>query len=188
MSEDPNIGSTRIGDTPMGGPGTGDPNIGVTTVEANEHRAQVRPYDATPLIDLHPGTIACSFCGNNRFRRSRLRFHDLKELVLLRFPLRCTRCSQRQYNDFAIAWLSYPPKSHGPRLAQGSETWQSWTEGSFDGPSQRPLSTAIGTRAQRLTPPVAQAPPPVAPAPHTTPRTGPPPSSVPSRPRGDGIW
>jgi hypothetical protein len=131
--------------------GHGDPRIGVTTVEASERRHLVQPYDDQPVLELATGVVACLFCGNNRFRRSRLRFSDLGELLLLRYPLRCTRCGQRQYNSIHIAFLSFAPRSTNVRQAQGTDTWQNWTGPANSGQRvARPLSTAIGPRAQRL--------------------------------------
>jgi len=157
----------------------GDPNIAVTTVESNPDKANVKPYEATPLVELREGSIACAFCGNNVFRRSRVRFHDLRELSFLRYPVRCTRCSQRQYQDFVIGRLALPPKTHGPRLATGNETWSSWTQQDPDVPtSVRPMTTAMGPRAQRLAPPISPAP------------AAAPPRNIPSRKSNEdnGIW
>lgn len=147
-----------------------DSHIAVTTVEPNETKAVVKPYTASPRVELHGGTVACGFCGNTRFRRSRLRFHDIRELLLLRCPVRCTRCGQRQYNSYAVAGLALPQKTHGPRLAKGSETWKSWTEQNISGQHfSQPKSTAIDPRAEQLDAPVPRPARP-APAAQTPPR------------------
>ena len=128
-----------------------DRSIGVTTVEANDRRHLVRPYDDRPVVELAEGVVGCPHCGNPRFRRSRLRFTDFTELLMLRYPVRCTRCGQRQYTDFNVAMLSFPPRSLGAKTAEGQDTWQNWTDPSL--PSQavsRPLSTALGPRARNL--------------------------------------
>lgn len=63
---------------------------------------------ASAVMDVPDGVIACSFCANTRFRRSRVRMYDLKEILLLRYPLRCTRCNQRQYGSYFTAGISLP--------------------------------------------------------------------------------
>ena len=52
--------------------------------------------------------IQCKFCVGDKFRRSRVRAGDLKYLVLMRYPVRCLRCSQRQWLSFTIAAISVP--------------------------------------------------------------------------------
>ena len=44
-------------------------------------------------------SINCNFCGQSQFRPSRFRFSssDLSHVLVLRFPVRCMRCSQRTY-------------------------------------------------------------------------------------------
>ena len=153
-----------------------DKSIGVTTVETNDRRHLVQPYTERPVVELAEGVVACPFCGNPRFRRSRLRFADMAEILMLRYPVRCTRCSQRQFTDFNIAMLSYPPKRTGARAAEGSDTWKNWTDPSLPGqPVARPLSTALGPRARNLDAsarPTRPAPPP----------------RIPSRKEDSGIW
>jgi hypothetical protein len=128
-------------------------HIGVTTVEPNDRRHLVTPYDDKALLKLGAGVVACTFCGHARFRRSRLRFNDLLELLMLRYPLRCMRCSQRQYNTVNVAMMSIPPRSANGRMttdAPGS-SWQSWTDPSTRGQFvARPLSTAQNPQAKRL--------------------------------------
>ena len=123
----------------------------VTTVVENIHRPSVEPYAASPLLDIPEGVIACQYCGNTRFRRSRVRIFDLREVLLLRYPMRCMRCNQRQYGSYLTAGLALAPKTHGPRIARGSETWKAWTEQELVGTElQRPMSTAVGTKATKL--------------------------------------
>ena len=126
----------------------------VTTVEENAWKAHIEPYSAAPTMDVAPGVIGCLFCANTKFRRSRVRIHDLRELLLLRYPMRCMRCNQRQYGYFLTAGMALPPRSQGARLAHGKETWKAWTESEMNGHSlQRPMTTSIGTRATKLQPP-----------------------------------
>jgi hypothetical protein len=128
-----------------------DPDIAVTTVEPVTSKADVSGYHEHPVVELAPGVLACEFCGYNRFRRSRFRFTDVFELLRLRFPMRCMRCSQRSYHDVNLALLSVGPKAIGTRVATGIETWQNWTTSTPEKPiTTRPMTTALGTRAQRL--------------------------------------
>lgn len=52
--------------------------------------------------------IRCQFCVGQKFRRSRLRSDDFRSLLLMRYPVRCLRCSQRQMVSFTIAGISLP--------------------------------------------------------------------------------
>lgn len=52
--------------------------------------------------------IQCQFCVGRNFRRSRWRKGDLKQLLLMRYPVRCLRCSQRQWVSFSVAGISLP--------------------------------------------------------------------------------
>ena len=115
------------------------------------------------LLDIPEGVIACQFCGFTRFRRSRVRFGDLSEFALLRLPVRCMRCNQRQYQAVLTSALATGVKSHGPRLATGRDTWKDWTEQEMDSKMYRPMSTALGPRATKLRSPRGSAPlpPPV---------------------------
>ena len=61
------------------------------------------------LERMHHGTpIQCQFCVGQKFRRSRLRGADIRQLLLMRYPVRCTRCSQRQTVSFTVAGVSVP--------------------------------------------------------------------------------
>ena len=61
------------------------------------------------LERMHHGTpIQCQFCVGQKFRRSRLRAADIRQLLLMRYPVRCTRCSQRQTVSFTVAGVSIP--------------------------------------------------------------------------------
>ena len=50
--------------------------------------------------------VRCQFCIGQSFRRSRLRADDLRSLFLMRYPVRCLRCSQRQLVSFTLAGIS----------------------------------------------------------------------------------
>ncbi len=61
------------------------------------------------LKRMHSGIpIQCQFCVGQLFRRSRLRAADLSTLLLMRYPVRCVRCAQRQAVSFTVAGISVP--------------------------------------------------------------------------------
>lgn len=102
-----------------------------------EHLAAARM--AAPMREQSAGLIACPFCGNRRFRRSRFRSEDLLHLAVLRYPLRCTRCNQRQYGTFAAAGLAEPRRNMRREAVRSRNTWKDWTGGETASSSGRPL-------------------------------------------------
>lgn len=79
-----------------------------------------RPTPAQPHPVLSPNPslgvpIRCQFCVGQRFRRSRLRAADLKHLLLMRYPVRCLFCSQRQMVSFTVAGVSLPSHVSQPK-------------------------------------------------------------------------
>lgn len=52
--------------------------------------------------------IQCQFCVGQTFRRSHLRAGDIPQLLMMRYPVRCARCSQRQSVSFTVAAVSIP--------------------------------------------------------------------------------
>ena len=60
-------------------------------------------------ISDHAGVpFRCQFCIGQNFRRSRLRGTDVKSMFLMRYPVRCLRCRQRQFVSFTLAGISVP--------------------------------------------------------------------------------
>ncbi len=127
----------------------------VTTVADAAWKGQIDPYRPDGVLDIPAGVVACQFCGYTRFRRSRVRLADIKELLLLRLPLRCMRCNQRQYGMVVTSALAIGTRNHGPRAAQTQDTWKSWTEQGLDGKLHRPMTTALEPRATKLQDPQA---------------------------------
>ncbi len=129
----------------------GDPRIGVTNNESAATKHLVEAYSETPVVDEQSGRT-CTFCGNAGFRRSRLRFTDLLQLVMLKFPVRCTRCGQRQYVAYGVASVAQPAKaqSAGPSPDKPG----SWKQFTGEVPSTlthaRPASTMAEPVAERL--------------------------------------
>ncbi len=129
---------------------TGAEEPRVTTVADAAWKGKIEPYHPSGVLDIPQGVVACQFCGNTRFRRSRVRLGDVKEFLLLRLPLRCMRCNQRQYGYVLTSAVAVGTKTHGPRLARGGDTWKAWTEQEMDGKLHRPMTTAQGPRARNL--------------------------------------
>lgn len=74
------------------------------------HSSAVTPTQAASGIP-----IRCQFCPGQRFRRSRLRAADIKQLLLMRYPVRCLFCSQRQMVSFTVAGVSLPSHVSQPK-------------------------------------------------------------------------
>ena len=47
--------------------------------------------------------LRCNDCGSTQFRRSHLRISDLRKLILLRYPVRCTVCFARGFASISAA-------------------------------------------------------------------------------------
>src|ERR1700733_11247646 len=58
------------------------------------------------LDPYHGVPIQCQFCSGQEFRRSTLRGEDFSEILLMRYPVRCLRCGQRQLASFTVASLA----------------------------------------------------------------------------------
>jgi hypothetical protein len=78
--------------------------------------------------------ICCQHCSHQSFRRSSLRAADLTQILLMRYPVRCLRCGQRQMVSFTIAGISLPP-SVRPQKAFDVPTSKHWTEPTSDSSS-----------------------------------------------------
>jgi len=57
-------------------------------------------------------------CSGQEFRRSRLRNDDITHLLLLTYPVRCLRCSERQYVSLVVAALSISSNIRQPKPTQ----------------------------------------------------------------------
>jgi hypothetical protein len=95
-----------------------------------------RPHSSrkTPYLGLDPYhgvPIQCQFCSGNDFRRSTLRSEDFSEIILMRYPVRCLRCGQRQLVSYTVASLALsssvkPRRRHRP--ADPSKRWIDFTK------------------------------------------------------------
>lgn len=91
--------------------------------------AAVSGVNAEEQVGHSAGGIAiqCQFCVGRNFRRSRWRKGDLKQLLLMRYPVRCLRCSQRQWVSFSVAGISVP--SHVKHVPERAAAARRGTEG-----------------------------------------------------------
>ncbi|CAN5639365.1 hypothetical protein BH10ACI4_BH10ACI4_07250 [soil metagenome] len=71
--------------------------------------------------------IQCERCPGQAFRRSSLRTDDLKHLLLMRYPVRCLRCGQRQAVSFTVAGISVPSHIKQRRVRHTLEVDTPWT-------------------------------------------------------------
>lgn len=102
-----------------------------------DHRRRHRRHSspkATPYLGLDPYNgvpIQCQFCSGKDFRRSTLRSEDFSEILLMRYPVRCLRCGQRQLASFTVASLAVsssvkPRRRHRP--VDPSKRWIDFTK------------------------------------------------------------
>jgi len=55
--------------------------------------------------------VLCNGCGSDKFRASHFRLKDLRQLLMLRRPLRCRICSERVYVFIPQAKIYKPQDS-----------------------------------------------------------------------------
>jgi hypothetical protein len=103
-------------------------------------------YDDESLVDLPRYAagvpIQCQYCPCQSFRRSRIRMADVKQILLMRYPVRCLRCSQRQLVSFTIAGLAVPShvKQRRARHATHLKHWSQPAPESLS-PTTHPAAT-----------------------------------------------
>jgi hypothetical protein len=95
----------------------------------DKHRAQSSSNNASysDFSTTNGVALRCQFCSHQSFRRSSLRTTDFSQILLMRYPVRCLRCGQRQMVSFTVAGVSLPP---GVRHQKTFEvpTSKHWTE------------------------------------------------------------
>ncbi len=74
----------------------------------------------------HGIAIQCQYCPGQAFRRSKLRAHDFQDLLLMRYPVRCLRCGQRQKVSFTLASVSVPSHVKPRRHRRSAEKFADW--------------------------------------------------------------
>jgi hypothetical protein len=103
----------------------------------SSRRRRDRPHsehNRTPYLGVDPYhgvPIQCQFCSGQSFRRSTLRGDDFTDILLMRYPVRCLRCSQRQMVSYTIASLALsssikPRRKHRP--VDPSKRWIDFTK------------------------------------------------------------
>jgi DNA-directed RNA polymerase subunit RPC12/RpoP len=75
--------------------------------------------------------LRCQYCSHQSFRRSSLRAADFTQILLMRYPVRCLRCGQRQMVSFTVASISLS-SSVKPRKSFEVPTSKYWSEPTGD--------------------------------------------------------
>ena len=96
-------------------------------------REHSHSHNKTPYLGLDPYhgvPIQCQYCSGQSFRRSTLRGDDLAQILLMRYPVRCLRCGQRQMVSYTVASLALsssirPRRRHRP--VDPSKRWIDFT-------------------------------------------------------------
>jgi hypothetical protein len=82
---------------------------------------------ASHAIGPKPLGTGCRFCIGRDLRRSRLRRTDWPKLLLLQWPVRCLRCSKRQFVPWTESREALPSRTpHAPERRE-QESWQNYT-------------------------------------------------------------
>jgi hypothetical protein len=108
--------------------------MGFNDQSEDRSRRRQRPHSSlskTPYlgVDALQGVpIRCQFCSSQSFRRSTLRAEDFSQLFLMRYPVRCLRCSQRQGVSFTIAGISLSSKIKPKRPGRNTPIPGAWNE------------------------------------------------------------
>src|ERR1700748_1115297 len=90
--------------------------------------------------------IRCQYCTGQNFRRSTLRSQDLTEVLLMRYPVRCLRCSQRQMVSFTVAGLSISSSVKINKRSSRSNLPSHWKDPFKDKSGDQPETTATPSR------------------------------------------
>jgi hypothetical protein len=80
----------------------------------------VDPYNGVP--------IQCQFCSGQDFRRSTLRSDDISQILLMRYPVRCLRCGQRQMVSFTVASLAISSSIKPRRKSRPVDASSRWID------------------------------------------------------------
>src|SRR5882757_7957417 len=106
----------------------------MSSEKSSEKRSSMRAhssYDADIYRVMQSGKglpIQCQFCSGQAFRRSRLRSKDFEQILMMRYPVRCLRCSQRQMVSFTVAGISVPSHVKQRRARQEVAKLKHWSE------------------------------------------------------------
>jgi hypothetical protein len=101
----------------------------MTSSNSSEKRSSSYDQDLYNVVHSGQGVpIQCQFCPATGFRRSRLRSEDVSQLLRMRYPVRCLRCSQRQMVSFTVAGISIPSHVKQRRAKQIFAEQKHWVE------------------------------------------------------------
>ena len=103
-----------------------------------------RPLPSASLDEIPSGgmPIRCQYCSGQSFRRSRVRSGDFRQMFLMRYPVRCLRCSTRQMVSFTVASISISSLIKHTRPVRSDETWKHWTGSASDSSRHTTIRTA----------------------------------------------
>lgn len=64
--------------------------------------------------------MLCPDCYSSEFRLSRLRLHDIPQLMALHYPIRCKRCKTRTHTTFPQAMKLFRQKAPSDQHPEAS--------------------------------------------------------------------
>jgi DNA-directed RNA polymerase subunit RPC12/RpoP len=111
--------------------------------QRRKERSRSARSNRTPYLGVDPRNgvaIQCQYCSGQTFRRSTLRAEDLTDILLMRYPIRCLRCSQRQLVSFTIASLAVSSSVKPTRKKHASTLPNHWTDFTKHTSSSEPSS------------------------------------------------
>jgi DNA-directed RNA polymerase subunit RPC12/RpoP len=115
------------------------------TDNSNSSRRRRRSSDERePFFGVDPQNgvpIRCQYCTGQSFRRSSLRSQDLTEILLMRYPVRCLRCSQRQLVSFTVASLAISSSIKINKRRHRNTLPEHWKDPFKDSGSKQPQTT-----------------------------------------------
>ena len=102
------------------------------------------PHQTTYLgpDPYHGIAIQCQFCSGKSFRRSSLRQDDFTQILMMRYPVRCLRCGQRQLVSYTVASLSYPSSFKPRRRHRPVDPAKRWIDFTRHPDAPNPLRSA----------------------------------------------
>ena len=111
----------------------------------SSRRRRRSSHEREPFFGVDPqngAPIRCQYCTGQSFRRSSLRSQDLTEILLMRYPVRCLRCSQRQLVSFTVAGLSISSSIKINKRRRQSVLPEHWKDPFKDSGSKQPKATS----------------------------------------------
>ena len=103
-------------------------------------RRKEHPHSHSPYLGLDPRNgvpIQCQFCSGQSFRRSTLRGDDITQIFLMRYPVRCLRCGQRQMLSYTVASLAISSSVKPRRRHRPVDPSKRWIDGAMPAPDRK---------------------------------------------------